>query len=104
MEIDIRKNIYLYGACSGKYDSEDDKKNKIVVYTTSNISIFDNIPLSSLEGIFVSDDYYNLDKENYYNLDKEKRLNGLIPQVYVKRDKMQAFEKKYLGKFHSFEK
>jgi len=96
MEIDIRKNIYLYGACSGKYDSEDDKKNKIVVYTTSNISIFDNIPLSSLEGIFVSDDYYNLDKE--------KRLNGLIPQVYVKRDKMQAFEKKYLGKFHSFEK
>lgn len=76
-----------------KYDGEDKKNNYIVIYVKP--TIFDNVTLSSLEGVFVADES---------NMERDKRLSWFVPQLHFKKDRMSEIEKKYNGKFFPFEK
>ena len=78
-----------------KEDEED--KDKIAIYT--HPQTFGKVPLSSLEGYFVSFSDNSITKRPWI-----ERLSELIPQLHVKRDRMRNLEEEYNGKFYPFEK
>lgn len=90
MEINFKKNFYLYGELSGNYNSEIDEKDYFVIYTKPQI--FDDVSLSSLEGFFVQEP----------GLGGGKDLTYLDSKIYFNREKMSEFEKEHNGKFIPF--
>ena len=93
MEIKIEKQIYLYGV-SQNPKNEDDRGNELVIYVSPQI--FDKVPLSSLEGYFVSDESHS----NY----KENCLSWFVPQFSFYRDIMGKMEERFNGRFFPFKR
>jgi hypothetical protein len=90
----VEKKDFLYGRIQKRDRSGDDESqnDKYVIYVRPRI--FEYASLSSLEGIF---------KSNETNLETTQRMSWNVPQFYFKRDKMKEIEKKYRGKFVPFE-
>lgn len=93
-EINISKNIYVYGKFyeDEKTNFPQDKDNYDVIVYVDTLS---NRIISSLEGLFVSE-----------NPLIKKGDTGLVKgwNPVIKREEMHLFEEKYQGKFVSFEK
>jgi hypothetical protein len=89
------KKDFLYGRIQKRDGSGDDEfqNDKFVIYVKPEI--FHYASLSSLEGIF---------KSNETNLERTKRMSWNVPQFYFKRERIKEIEKKYKGKFIPFEK
>ena len=92
MEIKIEKQIYLYGV-SQNPKNKDDGSNELVIYVSPQI--FDKVPLSSLEGYFVSDESRS---------NEEDCLSSFVPQFSFYRDIMGKMEERFNGQFFPFGK
>ena len=96
-EINLSKNIYLYGKF---YDSnlEDfpnpESEYDIIIYLGISDPKNEKRKIGSLEGIFISHESV------LKNLDGSGKFGNLL----LRRDQMEQFEKKYLGKFVHFGK
>lgn len=90
MEVDIKRNIYLYGKYydTSRVDVPKDEENWDLriyvnpVYETQR-------KICSLEGIFISED---------------NSLDNFVHNPVCRRDQIEEFEEKFKGKFFPFEK
>jgi hypothetical protein len=91
----VNKKDFLYGRIQKRDKSGDDesRNDSYVIYVRPRI--FNYVSLSSLEGIFKSDET---------KLERTKRMSWNVPQFHFKRDRMKVIEKEYHGKFIPFEK
>ena len=94
MKINIEKKIYMYGKpqiISGGDDISE--LDKITIYIAP--TIFDKVPLSSLEGYFIAGES---------DLPTGDAIEDLIPRITLRREYMSKFARKHHGKFCPFPK
>ena len=90
MKIELNKNIYLVGKyydASLEINPSQDSNYDLIIYMRPQIE--ESITISSLEGMFVSDE----DLKGVFGLE-----DGLC-----RRDQVKEFEKLYKGKFYFFD-
>jgi hypothetical protein len=89
------KKDYLYGRIQKRDGSGDDESQKDMLVIYVKPTIFHYATLSSLEGIFKSDET---------NLERTKCMGWNVPQFHFKKERMKEVATKYQGKFVPFEK
>lgn len=93
VEINLSGEIYLYGKAIDKYAlSEDNLDDFISIYVAP--TVFKQVPLSSLEGIFLVNDSF---------LERTERISWSVPRLRIKRENMKEYEAKHNGKFVPFD-
>ena len=95
MKIEITPNIYLYGKCLDELLNDVERAKNLTIYTRPQS--FKEVPLSSLEGYFVS-----FSDESIFKRPLIERLSPHIPRVRVKRNEIENFEIEYCGTFFPF--